>query len=83
VQEETGLTCRLGPELESVEYLDGYGRPKSVRYWAMTVETATPRVADDEVDVTQWLPADDAETLLTYERDRSVLGSLLRVVDGL
>ena len=83
VQEETGLTCRLGPELDSVEYVDGHGRPKSVRYWAMTVEVSTPRAPDDEVDATRWLPVGEAEALVSYEKDRSVLASLRRAVIGL
>ena len=37
VREETGLSCRLGTELPSTTYVDGQGRPKLVRYWAMTV----------------------------------------------
>jgi len=37
VEEETGLTCRLGPELPSTSYADKNGRRKLVRYWAMTV----------------------------------------------
>jgi 8-oxo-dGTP pyrophosphatase MutT (NUDIX family) len=37
VREETGLPCRLGAELPSTTYIDGQGRPKMVRYWAMTV----------------------------------------------
>jgi 8-oxo-dGTP pyrophosphatase MutT (NUDIX family) len=81
VSEETGVTCRLGSELETVEYHDGQGRLKRVRYWAMTVESATPRVPDHEVDATRWLPADEAEGVLTYERDRSVLGTLRRVAE--
>lgn len=81
VFEETGLTCQLGSELETIEYLDGRGRPKQVRYWAMTVESSIPRTPDDEVDETRWLPADDAETALTYERDRSVLRSLPGVAE--
>jgi 8-oxo-dGTP pyrophosphatase MutT (NUDIX family) len=82
VEEETGLRCRLGPELPTVEYLNGGGRPKVVRYWAMTVESATPRSPDDEVDATRWLPLDEAQVLLTYEHDRSVARSLLSVLNG-
>ena len=37
VQEETGLRCRLGEELSDSRYIDSKGRPKRVRYWAMTV----------------------------------------------
>ena len=84
VVEETGVVGRLGPELLRVEYVAGeWGRPKRVRYWAMTVESATPRAPDDEVDETRWLPVGEAETALTYDRDRSVLSSLLAVVDRL
>jgi len=82
VEEETGLRCRLGPELPRVEYVNGGGRPKVVRYWAMTVEAATPRSPDDEVDATRWLPLDEAQVLLSYERDRPVARSLLIVLNG-
>lgn len=83
VAEETGVVARLGPELLAVEYLDSHGRDKRVRYWAMTVESEEPREPDDEVDETVWLPAGDAEGALTYDRDVSVLQSLLDVVNRL
>ena len=37
VLEETGLVCELGIELTRTAYIDRKGRPKSVRYWTMTV----------------------------------------------
>ena len=37
VREETGLICRLGPELAFAHYDDNKGRPKVVRYWLMAV----------------------------------------------
>ena len=37
VHEETGLRCKLGPELSPQEYIDRKGRPKRVRWWAMSV----------------------------------------------
>lgn len=81
VHEETGLRCRLGPELASVAYLVR-NREKRVRYWAMTVESEAPRAPDDEVDATRWLAVGEAEVLLTYEHDRTVLRSLLTVLKG-
>lgn len=81
VEEETGLRCRLGDELAAIEY-DVGSRRKTVRYWAMTVESEQPRQPDDEVDATRWLAHGEAEVLLTYERDRSVLRSLLTVLKG-
>jgi 8-oxo-dGTP diphosphatase len=75
VEEETGLRCRLGPELVSTSYRDRRGRPKQVRYWAVT--PVSGRFAPtDEVDEVRWLPVDDAEALLSYPRDRAVLGAL-------
>ncbi|MDQ4069519.1 MAG: NUDIX hydrolase [Actinomycetota bacterium] len=79
VEEETGLRCALGPELGSTSYRDRRGRPKSVRYWAMT-PVAGEFTATDEVDEIRWLPVDEAKAVLTYERDRPVLDALRRAV---
>ena len=50
VEEETGLVCELLDELASTEYVDGKGRPKRVRYWAMRVVGGELRPAPPEVD---------------------------------
>ncbi len=83
VREETGLTCRLGPELPTTTYADGEGRPKVVRYWAMTVVPGTFDVAGGklapepkarrEIDDLYWAPVQDARHRLTYPRDVVVL----------
>jgi 8-oxo-dGTP pyrophosphatase MutT (NUDIX family) len=72
VEEETGLTCHLGPELPSTSYIDRKGRAKAVRYFVMTVIDGdfTP---SDEVDEVRWLRLPAARALLTYDRDREVL----------
>jgi 8-oxo-dGTP diphosphatase len=82
VEEETGMSCRLGPELASTRYVDGKGRDKLVRYWAMTVEQQRDRQPDDEVDEWRWVELDAADAMLTYEHDRNVLTSLRAVADG-
>ncbi len=76
VEEETGLRCTLGPELLGTSYLDRHGRAKTVRYWAMRVESGdfTP---NREVDETRWLTAERAAQQLTYAHDREVLRSLV------
>ncbi len=79
VEEETGLRCVLGPELPSTSYRDRRGRPKSVRYWAMTPVGGAFRPTD-EVDQIRWLPVDEAKSVLTYERDRPVLDALGQAV---
>ena len=80
VEEETGLRCRLGVELPTVEYTDRYGRPKRVRYWLMEPEDETGESAraDNEIDEVRWLGRDDAAAMLTYERDRHLLTFLPR-----
>lgn len=89
VEEETGLRCRLGDELLTVSYTDGRGRPKVVRYWAMTPEGgpagAAGPVTDDatgwftptaEIDEVRWVRREQAGRLLSYEHDADVVDSL-------
>ena len=80
VEEETGLRCALGPELASTSYRDRRGRPKMVRYWAMTPAggTFTPTA---EVDEVRWVGVETAPSLLTYERDRAVLAAVPAAVE--
>ncbi len=71
VEEETGLRCQLGRELETVSYVDRRGRPKTVRYWEMAPLDGvfTP---SHEVDEVRWLSPEEARALLTYTRDRNL-----------
>ena len=75
VEEETGYRCRLGPELPGNAYADRQGRPKEVRYWAMTVVDGAFR-RNGEVDQAPWVVLDQARGMLSYERDAAVLGAL-------
>jgi len=75
VEEETGLRCRLGRELLPTSYTDAKGRPKVVRYWAMTVVGERPFVPGDEIDELRWLAVDDAIELLSYDHDVEVVRS--------
>jgi 8-oxo-dGTP diphosphatase len=72
VAEETGLECALGRELPATEYEDAHGRPKRVRYWLLAVVGGSLRF-DHEVDAARWVEPAEAEALLTYERDLTVL----------
>ncbi len=78
VEEETGLRCVLGAELPTSSYHDRFGRPKTVRYWAMTPEPgeSAPFVPNREVDEVRWLEPEEAAELLSYDRDREILRSL-------
>lgn len=75
VEEETGLTCALGAELRSAEYVDARGRPKRVRYWRMHPAGGALRF-EHEVDAACWLPLAEARRRLSYERDVDVLADL-------
>lgn len=82
VEEETGHRCRLGEELGTVRYSDRHGRPKYVRYWAMTaVDPFSDSVAaadEHEIDAVSWVDLADARRLLSYEHDRELLDRLDR-----
>ena len=75
VEEETGLRCRLGPPLGSLAYADRKGRPKEVRYWAMTVD-AGAFAPNQEVDEVRWVPVAGARDVLSYERDADLVALL-------
>lgn len=85
VEEETGLPCRLGPELATSRYEDGKGRSKLVRYWLMAPEGPAHESlagATGEVDQSEWLGIDAAGAALTYDRDRAVLRSAAVTLEG-
>jgi 8-oxo-dGTP diphosphatase len=76
VAEETGLICELGRELPPTWYLDGKGRTKLVRYWAMRIVGIEPWAPNDEIDQRRWVTVDDAARMLTYEHDRELLAQV-------
>jgi 8-oxo-dGTP diphosphatase len=76
VEEEIGLTCKLGRELPPVSYRDSSGREKVVRYWLMEPE-AGEFEPNDEVDELRWLIPSAAVELLSYPRDRELVASAL------
>ena len=75
VEEETGLRCELGPELQSTHYTDSKGRPKFVRYWLMEPVDGEFQ-PNDEVDELRWMTAHEAVDALTYERDRELVAGI-------
>lgn len=77
VWEETAVVPVLGAALGVTEYRDRYGRPKQVRYWAMTVAADSGFTPNDEVRERRWVPVDEARPVLSYEHDRGVLTRLL------
>lgn len=79
VTEETGYRCRLGRELRSVRYRDNKGRPKVVRYWAMTVTGGEGAFRPHaEVDEIRWVPLADVSNVVSYQRDVEVIDDFVR-----
>jgi len=75
VREETGITCRLGPELPSTRYRDNKGRDKLVRYWAMEPVSDDGFTPNAEIDDIRWLPVPEAMQWLSYGHDRPVVAA--------
>jgi 8-oxo-dGTP pyrophosphatase MutT (NUDIX family) len=76
VEEETGLVCELGPEVAVSEYEDAAGRPKRVRYFAMTPHDGAEAAPQNEIDDVRWLTRQRALDTLSYGRDRAIVESL-------
>jgi 8-oxo-dGTP diphosphatase len=74
VEEETGLRCELGEEVGRTRYVDSGGRNKEARYFRMTC-TGEPGPTE-EADEVRWVPLDEADGLLSYDRDRALLKRL-------
>ena len=82
VEEEIGLRCELGPELATTRYLDGKGRSKTVRYWAMELPAGAEPTTGDGVDELRWVPLDEADGQLSWSRDEEVLRALAERVSS-
>ncbi len=76
VEEETGLRCELGRELEPITYVDRKGRPKRVRWWLMSPLEGRFE-PNDEVDELRWLSREEALTTLDYDHDRDLVVAAL------
>jgi 8-oxo-dGTP diphosphatase len=74
VREETGLECELGEEVGRTRYVDSRGRNKEARYFRMAC--AGEPAPQNEVDEVRWVPLDEADTVLSYDRDRALLKRL-------
>ena len=79
VLEETRLECRIVSFVGTTEYRDRKDRPKIVAYWAMTHEAGSFEPSQ-EVDEMRWVAPEEAVSLLSYDRDRELLETLLQRV---
>lgn len=77
VEEETGLSCELGPYLGCVSYRDHRGRPKVARYWAMQ-PVGGAFTPTQEVDEAKWLAVPDALATFSRRDDGEMVEALAR-----
>jgi 8-oxo-dGTP diphosphatase len=81
VSEETGLTCRVVCELQSIRYSfenrKGVAGPKVVYYFLMEPSSGSIEVNNYEIDGAEWFELDRAMSVLSYEQDRQLLGSVI------
>ena len=75
VEEETGLRCDLLDEIGETSYVDGKGRPKTVRYWRMQAVKGE-FAPHDEVDEIRWETPEIAAGILSWSRDVPLLERL-------
>jgi 8-oxo-dGTP diphosphatase len=80
VEEEIGVACELGEELEPIAYRDSKGREKVVRYWLMEAVDVDDFVVNDEVDELRWVGGSEALALLSYDRDKALVAEALEVL---
>ena len=76
VLEETGVGGRLVRELDDDHYADRKGRPKHVRWWLMEAVAEDGHEPDREVDEVRWITLEEAERLLSYAHERSLVAGL-------
>src|SRR5699024_3452906 len=77
--EETGLQVRLGRPLPDVRYaLQSNGQTKLVRYWVGTVVGGHGRL-EHEIDQVAWLSPTLAARRLSYDHDRALLDTVVRL----
>ncbi|GAA2334461.1 NUDIX hydrolase [Dactylosporangium salmoneum] len=78
VFEETAVEAVPQVRLPSIRYLTGEpGVEKSVDFWSMRAAAWTPRPADDEIEEARWVPAANAQSMLSYAHDRGVVRAFL------
>ncbi len=82
VWEETAIVAVLDAEIAGTEYRDRHGCAKQVRYWSMPVAADAGFAPNDEVSERRWVSVGEADGLLSYDHDRGVLDSLVRLLES-
>lgn len=80
--EEAGLKAKLGRKLDTFRYQVG-SEDKEVHWWASKIKAGASKKLkfkpNDEIAKVEWLSSKKAEALLSYEHDRELLRSALKL----
>ena len=83
VKEETGLKVVSKDKIGSVSYWfiwEGLRYFKTVHFYLMSPVGGFPSLHDPEYDVVEWLPAEEAESKLSYKNEVEVLRKAISMV---
>jgi 8-oxo-dGTP diphosphatase len=82
VHEEAGIKVKLGRKLSVISYQVG-SEQKEVHYWASKVKAKTAKKQkfspNEEIAKVEWIGANKALTLLSYDHDRQLLLTALEL----
>lgn len=81
VEEETGVAGDLGADLGEVDYVDGKGRSKLVRWWSIHATREGRPENLQEIDQVRWVPLAVADDEVTYTTDVTVLDRFRATLD--
>lgn len=72
-EEETGIRGKKPRPVGTVGYLTAAGNPKVVRWWLTTPKKKAKFKKNSEVDEIRWATFDEANDILQYSNDKTVL----------
>jgi len=83
VAEETGVIPRIEDKIGSIHYWFTHGDvrfSKTVHHYLMTPVGGSPEQHDHEYDFVEWVPAEEACHLLSYENEVDVVRKAIQMV---
>ncbi|MCH7906859.1 MAG: NUDIX hydrolase [Chloroflexi bacterium] len=84
VAEETGFEVELGPAVGQTRYSferDGYRYDKVVYFYLMSAVGGDPGFHDEEFDLVEWVPVDQAVGQLTFKNESRIVETALPLAE--
>lgn len=79
VYEETGIHIRIAEKFrETVQYSPKPGVKKTVVYFVSVTDKVDTVARENEIAAVEWIPVDDANSLLAHSNDRRVLSLAIK-----